>query len=391
MKTINIVLLFIIMPLIITAQSTAHAVEAGQTFYSIAKMYNITIDGLKANNPNVDQNNMPIGTVLNIYAQPANATTTSNSINNNSPIYHTVAKGETLFGLAKRTYNVPVNDIISWNNLTDNTLSIGQNLIIGWANGAPSYTNNTAVKNTNTAAYTTATMSYPSTQPTSSTPTPPTSAVNNPTPLSEGKVVYVSNVPSRGDLTDLKDSRTVYTSTIPSTSAITNSSNKYTTATPEPITNNATTTNPTPANNVINTNTTIVESTVAEPDVITKKYGSIATGGKLLPREIFKSLAESNDPSLVLKKEEGAAKWFDLEDKSIQLYAIHATAPIGSALKITNPINQTTIYAKVIDTLTPSADNANTLLRLSTNAMSILKMYDKAFMVNIEYFDIVNK
>jgi len=385
MKIINITFLLLVLSFFSKAQSNIHTVEAGQTFYSIAKMYNTTIDQIKANNPNIDQNNMAIGTVLNIYAQPSTSYRATNSTNNSSasssPIYHMVTKGETLFGLAKRTYNVSIDDIKRWNNLAGNTLSVGQNLIIGYSNDTQIYNKNTLT------TYTTTTTTADNTG--TNTPIQTNTVVTNTKPpVGEGKIVYTSTIPNRGDLTDLKGSRTVYTSTVPSATAISNSPDKnsnpnITTATPQ----NSETKIVENVDNVVNNTTETVET----ESMITQKYGSIATGGKLLPREIFKTLETSDDPALVLKKEEGVAKWFELDDKSIQIYALHHSAPVGSALKITNPINQTTIYVKVIDVLTPTADNENTVVRLSSNAMSILKMFDKAFMVNVEYFDIVDK
>ena len=43
---------------------------------------------------------------------------------------HTVAKGETLYRLSKQ-YGVTVDDLKAWNNLTDNTIHVGQELIVG--------------------------------------------------------------------------------------------------------------------------------------------------------------------------------------------------------------------------------------------------------------------
>jgi len=50
---------------------------------------------------------------------------------NGAPIYHEVKPGETLFRLS-RQYRVDVAKIRSWNNLPDNTISVGQQLIVGY-------------------------------------------------------------------------------------------------------------------------------------------------------------------------------------------------------------------------------------------------------------------
>ncbi len=50
---------------------------------------------------------------------------------NGTPIYHQVKPGETLFRLS-RQYRVDVAKLKSWNNLQDNTISVGQELIVGY-------------------------------------------------------------------------------------------------------------------------------------------------------------------------------------------------------------------------------------------------------------------
>ena len=44
-------------------------------------------------------------------------------------IIHTVASSETLYGLARK-YDVSVGDIKKWNNLSSNSLNIGQKIIV---------------------------------------------------------------------------------------------------------------------------------------------------------------------------------------------------------------------------------------------------------------------
>jgi LysM repeat protein len=43
---------------------------------------------------------------------------------------HTVAQGETLYSIARR-YSVSVDQVRSWNQLPDNTIKIGQVLVVG--------------------------------------------------------------------------------------------------------------------------------------------------------------------------------------------------------------------------------------------------------------------
>ena len=47
------------------------------------------------------------------------------------PMYHEVLPGETLFRLA-RTYGVKVDQIKEWNNLRDDLIEVGQQLVVGY-------------------------------------------------------------------------------------------------------------------------------------------------------------------------------------------------------------------------------------------------------------------
>lgn len=67
---------------------------------------------------NLSSNTLTIGQQLNI----------SNSTNSNTTTY-TVSKGDTLYNIAKK-YNVSVDNLKVFNNLTSNNLSIGQILQI---------------------------------------------------------------------------------------------------------------------------------------------------------------------------------------------------------------------------------------------------------------------
>ena len=94
-----------------------YIVKAGDTLYSIASRYNTTVDLLKKLN-NLTSNILRIGQILYI----PNDSNTSN-------INYVVKSGDTLYSIAKR-YNVSIDAIKKLNNLTNNTLLIGQVLKI---------------------------------------------------------------------------------------------------------------------------------------------------------------------------------------------------------------------------------------------------------------------
>lgn len=100
----------------ISPSTNTYTVQRGDNLYSIAALNNTTVDELKRIN-NLTSNTLAIGQVLQL---PSNSTTNSNYI---------VKSGDTLYSIA-REYNTTASAIRELNNLTTNTLTIGQTLRI---------------------------------------------------------------------------------------------------------------------------------------------------------------------------------------------------------------------------------------------------------------------
>jgi LysM repeat protein len=110
--------------------SATHIVITGETLYSIAKKYNVSVDEMKKLNPNA-ANGLSIGDELLIPGKPVEQTikrgdtpvsTTTTTPSNTS---HTVASGETLYSISRK-YNISVDDLKSWNPETSAGLKVGQ-------------------------------------------------------------------------------------------------------------------------------------------------------------------------------------------------------------------------------------------------------------------------
>lgn len=93
-----------------------YTVKSGDNLYSIARKYNVTVSDLMNYN-NLTSNLLSIGQVIRIPSNTSSSTT------------YTVKNGDTLYSIARK-YNTSVDSIKTKNNLTSNTLSIGQKLII---------------------------------------------------------------------------------------------------------------------------------------------------------------------------------------------------------------------------------------------------------------------
>lgn len=148
-----------------------HSVAPGETMFSIARSYNVTVNDLMTWN-DLKGNDLSVGQALMIHgvaeAKQENAVAEQPKVAENSPapaktpepassrksaesknntpaapsaststsmttggwITHQVAQGQTLFSIA-RQYDAKVEDLIEWNGLSSNTLSLGQSLKVG--------------------------------------------------------------------------------------------------------------------------------------------------------------------------------------------------------------------------------------------------------------------
>ncbi|PRY39244.1 membrane-bound lytic murein transglycosylase D [Spirosoma oryzae] len=119
--------------------ATTHTVEAGQTYYSVARMYGLTVDelltlnNLTASEPLATGKKLMVkptasgSTTATTKAQPTTKPTASGSTA--KAVYHTVGKGETMYRISKE-YGVTVQQIQEWNKLTDTNVKEGQKLKI---------------------------------------------------------------------------------------------------------------------------------------------------------------------------------------------------------------------------------------------------------------------
>lgn len=103
--------------------SNTYTVKSGDTLWSIAKKYGITVDELKSAN-NLTSNTLRIGQILKIPTQED----VTQPVPGDYTIY-TVKSGDSLYSIG-RQYNLTPDEIMSYNNLSSNLLSIGQQLKI---------------------------------------------------------------------------------------------------------------------------------------------------------------------------------------------------------------------------------------------------------------------
>lgn len=104
-----------------TSEGNTYTVSKGDSLWSVAKKFNVTVEELKAAN-NLTSNLLNIGQQLVIPMED------QQPIPGEYTIYK-VKVGDTLYKIAN-TYGINVNDLIEYNNLSNTNLSVGQQLLI---------------------------------------------------------------------------------------------------------------------------------------------------------------------------------------------------------------------------------------------------------------------
>ncbi|MGY6743271.1 MAG: LysM peptidoglycan-binding domain-containing protein [Cecembia sp.] len=125
-----------------------HRVEPGETLFRLSQIYQVSVEDLRKWN-NLSDNTIRVGqevivsdgsapaatapsqpsTTQPAVSQPSRTQPTAPPAQQSGTIIHVVAAGETLFRLSQN-YSVSVDDIKRWNNLSDNTIQVGQEIRI---------------------------------------------------------------------------------------------------------------------------------------------------------------------------------------------------------------------------------------------------------------------
>ncbi len=119
-NNLNSTILSIGQVLTISANTTEYVVKAGDSLWKIANQFNTTVEDLKDAN-NLSSNIILVGQILTI---PTNRFAKSRA----NKLY-IVRTGDTLYSIARK-YNTTVDRIIELNNLDNDTIIIGQLLLI---------------------------------------------------------------------------------------------------------------------------------------------------------------------------------------------------------------------------------------------------------------------
>lgn len=132
----------------------------------------------------------------------------------------------------------------------------------------------------------------------------------------------------------------------------------------------------------VRSNTQVAQTVVTAPVVAKQDNTSIVSPADSSNAVRF----NANKFGLYEKDEKGVATWMDDADLDPnKKLVLHRTAPIGTVIKITNPMTNLTTYAKVVGRFTDNESTKDVVIVVTKNVADSLGALDKRFHVNISY------
>jgi len=86
------------------------------------------------------------------------------------------------------------------------------------------------------------------------------------------------------------------------------------------------------------------------------------------------------------KSERGVAIWIEGENlDETKMLALHKTAPVGTVIKVTNPMTDKVTFVKVVGKFTENESTKDVIIVLTKATADLLGVLDKRFQVSIDY------
>lgn len=316
-----------------------HKVEAKETLYSVARLYKANVVDIQKENPEISKG-LAKDQVIRIptnRAFTAKATTPKPAAAKGKT--HVVEQGQTLFAVA-RQYNVSVDDIKKWNNLTSNELSAGQILSIG--------------------AEAKITAPEKSTKPAATTSTGKTHVVE------QGQTLFAVAREYNVTVDDLKKWNNLTTLELSAGQVLNVGDGKPTQVVPD--TRSKPATQPVAPKEEKKEDKEVLKVEPAKTNApAVGSSNTVSVGG--YDRIIEKGLAEVIEQGGETKKH----------------LCLHRSAPIGSILQVKNEMNGSMVFVRVIGKLPDTGTNDKLLLRISKKAYERLSASGKRFQVEVSY------
>lgn len=315
-------------------QFIIHQIDEKETLYAISRRYGVPVTAILEVNPAAD-GGLAVGQLLKVPYTPK--TKTAQYAGNNR--IHKVEAKETLFSIS-RLYAVSVEDIKAWNNLKDNSLALGQELIIKMKTSGTLATNNTVpamqtVKGVHTVEAKETLFS-----------------------IARQHNITVQQLREWNSLAgdEVKIGQTLFVSQ------------------PMQQKTDVVTVQP----QVVEIKPEIKETTPVKPEVKVQTQQPEITETTVRISERVTGTDEV--------KEGGLAELIEGTDGNRKYLALHRTAKVGTILKVRNELNNREVFVRVAGTLPNIGANNNVVIKISKSAYDRLGAIDQRFRVEVTYY-----
>jgi LysM repeat protein len=326
-----------------------HSVGEKETLYGISRRYGSSIESILQYNPSADAG-LEIGQILKVPYTSKKEVSTGNGST------HTVAAKETMYSISK-LYGVSIEDIRQWNSLKDNSISIGQTLIIRKSNTGSSPVIQTNVPDVNVSKNGIHTVAAKETMFSISRQYGISVQQLKDWNKLEGNDISIGQQLSvsapKGVIPPKVDSPKETTSVVQSTP---------------------------PAQPVGNTPPQSSPSTTAEP----KKEQTPTSATTKSDEQTIRVTETVKNTDEVLQS--GLAELIEGTSGNRKYLALHRTAPIGTIMKVRNEMNSREVFVRVMGKLPDTAVNNKLVIKISKSAYDRLGAIDSRFRVEVTYY-----
>ncbi|WP_066510165.1 LysM peptidoglycan-binding domain-containing protein [Rufibacter sp. DG15C] len=350
-----------------------HKVEPSETLYALSRKYGVPVGQIVAANKNIEKAihvgqivlvpsktgsataTVPVKTVSAVTkpatpaakpASPAATPASTAAVPAASRTYvvdakgnriHTVLPKQTLYAIS-RLHQVSLDNLKKWNKLTENTVEIGQELIVG-------------------------TGDKPNAQ------------------AAAKKPIYVPEKDE--DVTLPKQAGSTPAATVAATPEKTDKTEKTEKPATPAVSKSKTGVKPVTAKPAIPT--TIAKPVAAKTEAPKSETPAASAAKPASTKSDSKENETVTTEYSARVSESGMAEAIDQKVDNNKFLALHKTAPVGTIMAVKNPMNSQTVYVRVIGKLPETGENEKVVIRLSKKACQQIGANDARFRVELSY------
>lgn len=362
-----------------------HQVEAKETLFAISRRYQTPVGEIVQANESLKAG-LKIGQQIRVpFISKAEIPSGSN--------LHKVNAGETLFAISKK-YNVSVGEIMEWNQLQGNDLSVGQALIIKQAEPSTATTiaesksapAKEEFKQVEKSLAEQKPIKEPQKNPvaenTKAEPKKAEAKIEKPEPKKENAKRAETTRGNQDSSNSLENKQPIVpgdwiSHEVQPGETLFSLANRYNAKVEELINWNALSSNNLRTGQVIKVGRAqsgpsevplVGEAkVVSNPEEMNAVPDGATSGG-------FKNIRETGQAELI-EGTGGHKKYL----------VLHRTAPVGTIIRVKNEENDVTIFARVVGVLPETGDNSKLIIKLSQAAFDQLKAVNGRFPVEVMY------